>query len=99
LVAGVPRDKVGLTWRLIAQGTGIDTTMADDGEWIDRGRTVGSDWREAKQNHVKGDRVDRHPTHHSPEADAHDTQRGDLHGNSLSSPYNAGKGNLFPTEP
>ncbi len=36
MVAGMPRDKVGLAWRLIAHSTGMDNAMAYDGEWIDR---------------------------------------------------------------
>ena len=46
-----------------------------------------------------GYRIDRHPTHRSPEADAHDTQCGDLHDNSHLSTYNVEKGNLFHTKP
>jgi hypothetical protein len=63
----MPRDKVGLAWRLIAQGTGIDSTMADDREWIDRSRPIGSDRREPKQDYVQGDRIDRKQGHASPQ--------------------------------
>ena len=74
MVAGMPRDKVGLAWRLIPQGTGIDSTMADDREWIDRSRPIGSDRGEAEQDYVQGDRIDRKQGHASPQYQTHDRQ-------------------------
>jgi hypothetical protein len=62
----MPGDKVGLAWRLVAYSTGRGNAMADDRERIDRGRPVGGDWHEAKQDDVQGDRIDRQQSHASP---------------------------------
>jgi hypothetical protein len=55
----MPGDKVGLAWRLIAQRTSMGNAMADDRERIDRSRPIGIDRREAKQDYVQDDRIDR----------------------------------------
>jgi hypothetical protein len=74
LVASMPRDKVGLAWRLIAQDTGIDSAMADDREWIDRNRPIGSDRGKAEQDYVQGHCIDRKQGHASPQYQTHDKQ-------------------------
>jgi hypothetical protein len=66
MFAGVSRHQVGLARRFVAGECGRRSAVADDREGID-GCPVGGDRRQAEQNNVQGDRLDRQQSHTSPE--------------------------------
>jgi hypothetical protein len=97
IVARVRRNRGRTCRHLFGWGASRGLTVTNDREWIDR--RCGDQWPDTQQNGVQGDRIDRHPIQASPYPHTHNSQRPALHGNSLSSAMNVGKGNLFPMGP
>ena len=74
VLAGVPGDDIRPVWGLFGGRYGLRIAMADDGERITRNRSAGNRRRDAQQNGMQGNRVDRRPTHCPSETNAHNVQ-------------------------